>query len=72
MSLEAKRETIADAKRRHRVAYKLSLILGLDHEVAGDKLDHYTSQLNHLLTTCDKCVRGWHMGRKAYLKELSE
>jgi senataxin len=72
MSSETKQELIQDAKRRHEVAYKYSLILGLAPEISGNMLEDYTSRLNRLLTTCDKCVHNWHMGRKRYLKELAE
>jgi senataxin len=71
MSLETKKELIEDAKRRHEVAYRYSLILGLAPAISGRLLDDYTQQLNKLLTTCDKCVHNWHMGRKPYLKELA-
>ena len=69
---ETKYKLIQDAKRRHEVAYKYSLILGLSADVSGQLLEEYTTRLNALLTTCDKCVHGWHMGRKLYLKELAE
>lgn len=72
MSTETKHELIQDAKRRHTVAYKFSLILGLDREISGQLLTDYTQRLNRLFTQCDKCVRNWHRGRKAYLKELAE
>ena len=72
MSPETKLELIEDAKYRHKVAYKYSLILGLAPEVSGVLLEDYTQRLNKLLTGCDKCVHQWHMGRKTYLKELAE
>ena len=72
MSPETKLKLIEDAKNRHNVAYKYSLILGLAPEVSGVLLEDYTQRLNKLLTGCDKCVHHWHMGRKAYLKELAE
>ena len=72
MSPETKLELIQEAKRRHDVAYKYSLIIGLSPDVSGVLLDDYTERLKKLLTTCDKCVHNWHMGRKAYLKELTE
>ncbi|KUJ23532.1 uncharacterized protein LY89DRAFT_680273 [Mollisia scopiformis] len=71
MSFETKKELIADWKSRQAVAYKYSLILGLGAEISGRLLDAYTKRLNELLTSCDKCVHNWHLGRKAYLKELS-
>ena len=72
MSPETKQELIKDAKRRHEVAYKYSLILGLAPEISGSMLEDYTARLNRLLTACDKCVHNWHMGRKPYLKKLAE
>lgn len=69
MSPETKHESIQAAKERHNVAYKYSLIVGMN---SGPELEEYTDTLNRLLTTCDKCVHNWHMSRKAYLRELSE
>lgn len=71
MSTETKQELIQDAKRRHQVAYRFALILGMSQELAGDLLTGYTDRVNGFLTVCDKCVRHWHMGRKPYLKELA-
>lgn len=72
MSLETKQELIQDAKRRHAVAYKYSLILGMAQDIAGQLLTDYTGRLNLLFTQCDKCIRNWHSGRKPYLRELAE
>ncbi|KAF8859379.1 hypothetical protein BDZ45DRAFT_621135 [Acephala macrosclerotiorum] len=72
MSPETRRGLIEEAKRRHEVAYKYSLILGLAPDISGRLLVDYTQRLNELLTSCDKCVHNWHLGRKAYLKDLSE
>ena len=72
ISPETKLELIKDAKRRQDVAYKYSLIYGLSPDVSGVLLENYNRRLNQLLTSCDKCVHNWHMGRKAYLKELAE
>jgi senataxin len=72
MSPETKRELILDGKRRHKTAYKYSMIFGLAPEDTGGMREDYTLRLNQLLTTCDKCDYNWHMGRKAYLKEISE
>ena len=69
---ESKREAIRDAKKRHNVAYKYSIILGLSPEISGQLLEDYTRRLDLLLKTCDKCVHNWHMGRKAHLKWLAE
>ncbi|KHJ35821.1 putative helicase sen1 [Erysiphe necator] len=69
---ERKREILKDLKKRHEVAYKCSLVLGLAPEQAGRMLEEYTQGLNRLLSSCDKCVYNWHLGRKAFLKDLSE
>lgn len=72
MSPETKHELIEDAKKRHDIAYRSSLITGLDQEIAGRMLQDYIIKLNGQLANCDKCVRNWHQGRKAYLKHLAE
>jgi senataxin len=69
MSPETKHEAIQAAKERHDVAYKYSLVIGMD---ATPERDAYLKHLDKLLQSCDKCVYNWHMGRKAYLRELSE
>ncbi|KAF7870646.1 hypothetical protein EAF04_004390 [Stromatinia cepivora] len=72
MSAQTKKELIQDAQRRQTVAYKSSLIIGLDPDSGGPMVEDYLERLNKLLTCCDKCVHNWHIGRKAYLKELAE
>ncbi|RKF61890.1 Helicase SEN1 [Erysiphe neolycopersici] len=67
-----KKEILKDSKKRHEVAYKCSLVLGLAPEQAGRMLEEYTQRLNQLLSSCDKCVYNWHLGRREFLKELSE
>ena len=72
MRPETKLELIQAAKRRHDVAYKYSLIFGLSPDVSGILLENYSRRMTELFTSCDKCVRNWHIGRKSYLKELTE
>ena len=72
MSPETKHELIHDSKRRHKVAYKYSIILGLNPADTAGMTEEYTDNLTKLLVTCDKCALNWHMGRKAFIKELSE
>jgi senataxin len=67
---ETKQELIQDAKKRHEVAYGFSLILGLAERAPEQLLEEYRNRLDHLMTTCDQCVHGWHQGRKSYLKQL--
>lgn len=72
MTPETKQEMIEDAKKRHEVAYKFSMIIGVDTDSSGRMLDDYIERLNRTLSGCDKCVRNWHRGRKPFLKELAE
>lgn len=72
VSAEKKKELIEDARKRHTVAYKYSLITGLAADAGKDMIEEYTVELNKLLRSCDKCVHNWHLGRKPYLKELAE
>lgn len=72
MSAETKKELIQDAQRRQNIAYKFSLTIGLDRDAGGTMVEGYLERLNKLLMCCDKCVHNWHIGRKAYLKELAE
>ncbi|KAK6586463.1 hypothetical protein PZA11_001520 [Diplocarpon coronariae] len=72
ISPEEKRELIREGRLRHNVAYKYSLVFGLDTETYGDLINPYHLRWNQLLAGCDKCVYNWHLGRKSYLKELSE
>lgn len=71
-SAGTKKELIQAAQRRQTVAYKYSLAMGLDRDAGGSMVADYVGRLNRLLTSCDKCVHNWHIGRKAYLKELAE
>ena len=70
MSPEGKKEIIEEGKYRHEVAYKYSIILAVNQELSGTMLVYFTQRLNQLLSSCAACIRNWHMGRKAYLKEL--
>ncbi|PBP19231.1 hypothetical protein BUE80_DR009848 [Diplocarpon rosae] len=72
ISPEEKRELIREGRLRHSVAYKYSLVFGMDTETYGDLINPYHFRWNQLLAGCDKCVYNWHLGRKPYLKELSE
>ncbi|KAI1005560.1 putative ATP-dependent helicase [Podosphaera aphanis] len=72
ISPEIKAELIQASKKRHHVAYRCSLVLGLAPEQAGRMLEEYKHRLNILLSSCDKCVYNWHLGRREFIKELSE
>jgi senataxin len=72
MSPETKVELIQEGKRRHDVAYLFTIVFGLSPDVSGAHLTGYTPRMNQLLTSCDKCVYNWHIGRKPFLKDLTE
>ncbi|KAG9239793.1 hypothetical protein BJ878DRAFT_531170 [Calycina marina] len=38
MSAETKREMIEDGRKRYNITYKLSIVLGIDHDIAGELL----------------------------------
>ena len=66
-----KLKLIGDSHNRAQVAYRLSMVYGLSEEEAADWQERYRKRSNELLTTCDRCVRNWHIGRKRFLKEIS-
>ncbi|RKF64463.1 putative ATP-dependent helicase C29A10.10c [Golovinomyces cichoracearum] len=72
VSIDDKKERLDAFEKRYQVAYKCSLVLGMAPEQAGRMLKEYTGRLNQLLSSCDKCVYNWHLGRRAFLKEMSE
>jgi hypothetical protein len=72
MDPKAKRELIEEGRQRQDVAYKYSIVLGLDMSSAAAMLKDYTLRLHTLLTSCSDCIRNYHMGRKSYLKYLHE
>lgn len=71
-----KAKLIDEGDERLKIAYKLFEIHIFEMADMGDalvdaKLDH-RGRSQDLLTTCDRCVRNYHMGRKPFLKEFSE
>lgn len=70
-----KRRRVADANRRLKLAYRLKLSYGLDvDDLASiqDVFDQYNEKSEDLLTTCDKCVRNYHMHRKQFRIDIGE
>ncbi|CZT47734.1 related to SEN1 protein [Rhynchosporium secalis] len=72
ISQETKKELIQDYKKRFKVAYRYSQILGINEDVTGQVREVYSASLDRLLMNCDKCALNWHQGRKDHLKWLSE
>lgn len=71
-----KAKLIDEGDERLKIAYKLFEIYLFDTVNMGDTLaeakrDHAGRSVE-FLTTCDHCVRNYHMGRKPFLKEFSE
>lgn len=71
-----KAKLIDEGDERLEITYKLFEIYLFDMANIGDPLaeakrDHRGRSVA-FLTTCDHCVRKYHMGRKPFLKEFSE
>jgi senataxin len=83
--IEAEEEHVTSAQKaklveagdeRLKVAYKLFELHVFEmNEMQDAMLDarmYHRSRSQELLTTCDRCVRNYHMDRKPFLKEFSE
>jgi senataxin len=67
-----KARLIREWERRQEIAYQLCIVYGLSAEEGSDWQDFHHKRLTELLSTCDRCVRNYHMGRKGFLKDVSE
>ncbi|RWA06441.1 hypothetical protein EKO27_g8658 [Xylaria grammica] len=67
-----KQQRIEDGQARLDLMYNCSLILGLDLEAAGNHRLDFDSRCNAFLKTCAGCVRNWHKGRAAFLKDITQ
>lgn len=65
---------VSDGETRLTCTYRFSLSLGFSPEQSAEAGfdDSYMRRVTELLTTCDRCVRNYHMGRKAFLAYMSE
>jgi senataxin len=72
ISVEGKHKAIEAAKDRSKVAFAASLVIGAGEFAPPGFHEYYEQKLDTLFQSCDACVRQWHIGRKAYLKELAE
>lgn len=70
MTLQEKEQFIRNGEMRIDAAYRLALAYGLPEDEAGDLQDFYHNHSTECLTTCDRCVRNYHIHRKTWLKEL--
>ncbi|KAI1824353.1 SEN1 N terminal-domain-containing protein [Xylaria intraflava] len=68
---EVKLQRIKDGQKRLDSLYNCSLVLGLAAATAGSHLSIFGSRSNQFLKTCPSCVRNWHKGRAAFLKDIS-
>ncbi|KAI0522255.1 SEN1 N terminal-domain-containing protein [Xylaria bambusicola] len=66
-----KQQRIEDGQTRLDLMYNCSLILGLSREAAGPHRPDFDSRCDTFLTTCASCVRNWHKGRAAFLKDIT-
>lgn len=67
-----KKQRIEDGKKRRDIAYKLSLLLGMNEESAGSWLPSWSARVSTYLTKCDSCVRLWHKSREEFLAFMRE
>lgn len=72
ISISDKQRFIHEAERRKHVAYQFSLVFALSSEDVGEWQDAHKVRLTELLSTCSGCIRSYHMGRKKFLRDLSE
>lgn len=68
---ETKQKLVGEGRERQRVALYSTLLLGMSDDAQEAQLD-YIQRLKVQLTRCDKCVRNYHMGHKAFFKDLRE
>ncbi len=71
-----KAKLIAEGDERLETAYKLFELhmfemADMEDALLDARMDH-RGRSQDLLTSCDRCVRNYHMGRKPFLKEFSE
>jgi len=72
ITVEEKKKRIEDAKTRHDVTYRLCFLMGLAEEQASSWTEQWAKRLERCLTSCDICVRNWHLGRETFLKLVLE
>ncbi|GAP87173.1 putative helicase sen1 [Rosellinia necatrix] len=71
ISHDEKQQRIEDGQARLDLMYNCSLILGLSREAAGPHRPDFDSRCDAFLTTCASCVRNWHKGRAAFIKDIT-
>ncbi len=71
ISPDEKQQRIEAGQGRLDLMYSCSLILGLSEEAAGPHRTEFDSRCSAFLTTCASCVRNWHKGRAAFLKDIT-
>ena len=71
ITVEEKRKLIDEGNRRLSIAYRLCVVYGLGEDEAQDWQDIHHKRSMQLLSSCNPCVRNYHMERKDFLKELS-
>ncbi|KAI0405568.1 SEN1 N terminal-domain-containing protein [Xylaria palmicola] len=68
---DEKQQRIDSGQERLDLMYNCSLILGLSREAAGPHRPEFDSRCDAFLMTCASCVRNWHKGRAAFLKDIT-
>lgn len=75
-STATKIQRIKEGEQRLTCAYRFSISLGFTAEQAAEAeeagVDGYSRRVTELLSSCDQCVRNYHMGRKEFLGYIAE
>ncbi|KAI1392297.1 SEN1 N terminal-domain-containing protein [Hypoxylon trugodes] len=72
ITLAQKEERIQQGKDRLTQTYLCSLVLGLEKETAGKLAYEFGYRVTVFLKCCATCVRNWHKGRRAFLKDIAQ
>jgi senataxin len=72
VSIATKLKYIDEGRKRQSITYRFAIVYGLPPEDAEEWQSTYRERSGYFLSTCDKCVRNYHAGRKEFVKELSE
>lgn len=70
LSREEKERRIEEGQARLDSMYNCSLVLGLDRADAGPHRPEFEERCDAFLKTCPGCVRNWHKGRSAFIKDI--
>jgi senataxin len=71
ISAEEKARRLEDYAKRRHCTFGFSLILGFNEEKTKEWKAQYALRLSQQFETCHLCIRNWHKGRAAFLKQMT-